>query len=179
MAEELPSSGYRIAAIMHPNTWAWHGRRQVLAWHGDCLRRGVLPVPPEEGWRGVLAATDVIVGDHGSVTCYAAAAGVPVLLPSFPRGEIEADSPPAALGRIAGRLSPGRPLGSQLARAAAAWPDPGRAEAAARVTDVPGQAARIIRTAMYRLLRLPEPPAPPPVTAVPAPVVITAGAADS
>jgi hypothetical protein len=174
MAQELPSNGSVIAAIMHPNTWAWHGWRQVLAWHGDCLRRGVLLVPPQEGWRGVLAAADVVVGDHGSVTCYAAAAGVPVLLPSFPRGEIEAGSPPAALGRIAGRLSPGRPLGPQLARAAAAWPDPGRAEAAAGVTDVPGQAARIIRTAMYRLLRLPEPTAPPSVTAVPVPVAIPA-----
>jgi hypothetical protein len=174
MAEELSPDGYRIAAIVHPNTWAWHGRRQVLAWYGDCLRRGVLLVPPEEGWRGVLAAADVVIGDHGSVTCYAAAAGVPVLLASFPRGEIEPGSPPAMLGRIAARLCLRRPLGPQLARAAAAWPHPGRAEAAAQVTSVPGQAAQIIRTAMYRLLRLPEPGAPPPVLAVPAPVVIPA-----
>jgi hypothetical protein len=168
MAEELPAENYRIAAIVHPNVWAWHGRRQVLAWYGDCVRRGVTLVPPEEGWRGLLAAADVVVGDHGSVTCYAAAAGVPVLLASFPRGEIEPGSPSAALGRIAERLRPSRPLGAQLASAAAKWPHPGRAEAAAHVTSVPGQAARIIRAAMYRLMRLPEPEAPPLVPAVPA-----------
>jgi hypothetical protein len=175
IAEELPADQYRVVAIVHPNTWAWHGRRQVLAWYGDCLRRGVLLVPPEEGWRGVLAAADVAIGDHGAVTCYAAAAGVPVLLASLPQREIEPGSPPAVLGEMAPRLSLRRPLGPQLARAAAAWPDPGQAQATAQVTSVPGQSARIIRATMYRLLRLPEPEAPPPVLAVPAPVVIPAG----
>jgi hypothetical protein len=175
LAEELRPEDYQIAAILHPNTWAWHGRRQVLAWYSDCLRRGVLLVPPEEGWRGLLAAADAVVGDHGSVTCYATAAGVPVLLASFPRGEIEPGSPPAMLGRIAGRLCPGRPLGPQLDHAAASWPDPRRAEAAAQVTSVPGQASRIIRATMYRLLKLPEPEAPPPIPAVPAPAGISFG----
>jgi hypothetical protein len=167
LAQELPASEYQIAAAVHPNAWTWHGRRQVLAWYGDCVRRGLLLVPPEEGWRGLLAAADVALGDHGSVTCYAAAAGVPVLLASFPQAEIEPGSPPAVLGQVASRLRVGRPLGQQVARAAAIWPDPVRAEMAAQVTSVPGQAAQIIRATMYRLLRLPEPKDPPPVRPVP------------
>jgi hypothetical protein len=139
------------------------------------LRRGVLLVPPEEGWRGVLAAADVVIGDHGAVTCYAAAAGVPVLLASFPREEIEPGSPSAELGEMAARLSLRKPLGPQLARAAAGWPSPGQARATAQVTSVPGQSARIIQTTMYRLLGLPEPEAPPAVLAVPPPVVIPTG----
>jgi hypothetical protein len=168
LATELAPAGYRIAAILHPNIWAWHGRRQVLAWYDDCLRRGVMLVPPEEGWRAVLAAADWAIGDHGSVTCYAAAAGVPVLLASFPRGEVEPGSPPAAIGRIAPALCPGRPLVPQLAQAATAWRGHGT-EAASQVTCAPGQSARIIRNVMYRLMKLPEPQSPPPVHAVPAP----------
>jgi hypothetical protein len=175
LSQELPASEYLVAAAVHPNAWTWHGRRQVLAWYGDCVRRGVLLVPPEEGWRGLLAAADLVVGDHGSVSCYAAAAGVPVLLASFPRAEIEPGSPPALLGRVAGRLRPGRPLGPQVTRAAESWPESAGARMAAEVTSVPGQAAQIIRATMYRLLRLPEPTDPPQVRIVPAPAPIPAG----
>ena len=169
LADELPPDKYRIAVILHPNIWAWHGRRQVLAWYAGCLRRGVIVVPAEEGWRAVLAAADVVVGDHGSVTTYAAAAGVPVLLASFPREEVEPGSPPDLAGRIAPHLCPAQPLVPQLANAVAAWRAGDHAAVAAGITGVPGESARIIRRVMYQLMGLAEPEDPPVVLPVPAP----------
>ena len=142
LADELPPDKYRIAMILHPNIWAWHGRRQVLAWYAGCLQREAIVVPPEEGWRAVLAAADVVVGDHGSVTTYAAAAGVPVLLASFPREEVEPGSPSDVAGRIAPHLCPGSRSIPQLDKAVAAWRAGDHAAVAAGVTGVPGESAR-------------------------------------
>jgi hypothetical protein len=167
LAAELPARDYQIAAILHSNIWAWHSRRQVLAWYAGCLQRNLVVVPPEEGWRAVLAAADVLVGDGGSVTTYAAAAGVPVLLASSPGTKIEPGSPPAAVARVARRLCWQEPLVPQLGRAMSAWAPADHAAIAAEVTDVPGQSARLIRQMMYRLMDLPEPGSVAKVTAVP------------
>jgi hypothetical protein len=169
LVDQLPSRQYQVAAIVHPGVWSWHGARQVRAWYADCVRRGLVLVPPEEGWRAVLAAADVVVGDHGSVTCYAAAAGIPVLLASFPAGEVEPGSPVATLAAIAPRLRAGRPYAAQLAEAASAWRPEQHSVIQAMVTDIPGRSACAIRSLLYRLMRLPVPPAEPEVLPVPAP----------
>jgi hypothetical protein len=172
LVEQLPSRQYQVAAIVHPGVWDWHGARQVRAWYADCVRRGMVLVPPEEGWRAVLAAADVVIGDHGSVTCYAAGAGIPVLLASFPAGEIERGSPVATLATIAPRLRPGRPYLAQLEHALSAW-DPGQhAVIRAMITDIPGQSAAVIRDLLYRLMRLPAPPAEPEARPVPPPRLV-------
>jgi hypothetical protein len=168
LAAELPAAKYQVAAVLHPNIWAWHGRRQVLAWYAGCLQREVTVVPPQEGWRAVLAAADILLGDAGSVTTYAAAAGVPVLLASSPQTKIEPGSPPAAVSRIAPRLCWREPLMPQLGRAVAAWQAGDHAAVAAEVTDVPGQSARLVRHVMYRLMGLSEPGTIAQATAVPA-----------
>lgn len=169
LAAELPRAGYRVAAVLHPNIWYWHGPRQVRAWYADSVCRGMMLVPPQEGWRAVLAAADCVLGDHGSVTSYAAAIGVPVLLGSFPRGEVEPGSPPAVLARAAPRLRLDRPIAPQLDAVAAAWPAHLRQQMTAQVTSEPGRSARIIRATMNRLMRLPDPAAPPRVQPVPVP----------
>jgi hypothetical protein len=157
LADQLPRERYRLAAIIHPGVWHWHGPRQIQAWYADCVRRGLILVPPEEGWRAVIAAADVVIGDHGSVTCYAAAAGIPVLVASRAEGEVVPGSPVAILGEIAPRLRHGAPYAAQVERAASAWSPERHARIRALVTDVPGQSASIIRSVMYRLMRLSEP----------------------
>src|SRR5260370_24832171 len=174
MMRELPADSYQVAAILHPNAWHWHSPRQVRAWHAENMRRGLLLIPPEEGWRAVLAAADVIIGDHGSVTFYGAATGVPVLLAAFPSKHIAAGSPVAGLGRDAPRLHPAQPLHPQLDHAAAAWPPRRSTPIRAQITDAPGQSAQIIRAAIYQLMNLPEPAAAPPMHPVPAPQPVTA-----
>ncbi len=109
LAGDLPGESYRVAAVVHPNVWHWHGPRQVTAWYAGCVRRGLILVPPEDGWRGVLAAPDVVIGDHGAVTCYAAAAGAPVLLASYPDEEAGPGSPVSVLAQAAPRLRPRQP----------------------------------------------------------------------
>lgn len=175
LAAELPHSQYQVVAVLHPNIWAWHGRRQLRAWYAGCAQHGVMLLAPEEGWRAALAAADWVIGDSGSVSCYAAAAGVPVLLASFPGQEVEPGSPAAALDRLATRLCLDQAVEPQLGRAAAAWPAGAWPEMAAQVTSVPGQAAGLIREVMYRLMRLPEPEELPVVAPVPPPPVRLAG----
>jgi hypothetical protein len=165
----LPRDTYRVAAIVHPVVWSWSGIRQVRARLGDGVRDGMLLVPPQEGWRAVLAAADIVVGDHGSVTCYAAAAGRPVALASFPEAEVDPASTVARLGRLAPRLQPDESLAGQLADVRSSW-TPGRhRQIRELVTDAPGRSGELIRSLMYRMLDLTEPQKPPVVLPVPDP----------
>ncbi|TDC82014.1 hypothetical protein [Actinomadura sp. 7K507] len=169
VAAELPRDRYRIVAALHPHVWAYHGKRQVMAWTADCRRLGVRLFPPEEGWRAGLVAADVLLGDHGSVGCYGAAIGVPVLLGTFPEDAVAPGTHVAGLGAIAPRVDWDRPLAPQLEDAAHSYS--GRVHAAMRgaISSRPGEAARLIREEMYRLLRLPDRERPPLVEPVPLP----------
>jgi hypothetical protein len=167
LLRELPPGEYQVAAITHPNVWHWHSRRQVSAWFGDGTRDGLILVPPGEGWRAVVTAGDVLIGDRGSVTCYAAAAGVPVVFAIYPGGEPGPRSRVTSLARAAPRLRPEEPLEPQLSAAAMAWSPHRHRRVHASFTSEPGQSAAIIREVMYRLMRLPEPATPPETRPVP------------
>jgi hypothetical protein len=169
LVTELPPDKYQVVAVLHPNFWHWYGTWQVRAWYADALRYGLGLVPPEEGWQAALIAADAVIGDHGSVTYYAASIGTPVLLATFPDSDVDPDAPITALGRIAPRMCPDRPIVPQLGKAAAAYSPDRYAALARRVTSVPGQAGRIIRQVMYGLMRLPEPATPPQIRPVPVP----------
>jgi hypothetical protein len=166
LVAELDPAGYQVAAITHPNVWHWHSPRQVTSWFAESVRNGLVFVPPEDSWRAVLASADVVIGDHGSVTCYAAAAGVPVMLAAFPPGEVDPRSQVAWLAGAAPRLQPGQPIAAQLDQAAAVWSPALHAAARARVTSAPGQAAGLIQRVIYQLMGLTQPPEPPAVLPV-------------
>ncbi|HET6703969.1 MAG TPA: hypothetical protein VFH84_03300, partial [Amycolatopsis sp.] len=102
-----------------------------------------------------LLAADVVIGDHGAVTGYAAALGKPVLLASFPEDDVVTESAIGALGRTGRRLDQHRPLPSQLREAMTAPVDHGEVRRLA--TSAPGASAANLRSAFYDLLRLPEP----------------------
>jgi hypothetical protein len=157
LVTELPRDEYRVVAILHPNVWHFYGPWQVLAWYADAVRGGLGLLPPEEGWRAALAAADLVVGDHGSVTYYAASIGVPVLLAAFPEDDVDPDSAVRTLGTVAPKLSLDRPFLPQLVDAPNAYSTDIHAALARGVTSVPRQSARVIRREMYRLMRLPEP----------------------
>jgi hypothetical protein len=161
LSGELPPDRYQLAVLTHPNTWYWHGPRQVRAWYSGSARRGLVIVPPTGPWRAVLAATDILVGDHGSVTSYAAAGGIPVMLAGFPASEVDPASQVARLATIAPQLRHSEPAAPQLARAARFWSPQAHSAFRAAVTSAPGRADRIIRARMYQLLDLPEPPGAP------------------
>ena len=153
---ELPSDEYRVVAAFHPNVWARHTPAVIRTWLGDCLDSGLRLLPPELGWQAGLVASDLVLGDHGSITLFAAALGKPVLLAAFgPDAEVVAGTPVAELGRLAARLDPARPLREQLD---AATHDPRDfAAVTARSFAHQGEATDRLRAAVYRELRLPVP----------------------
>jgi hypothetical protein len=156
---ELPPHRYRVAAVLHPNIWAVHGRWQVRAWLADSIRSGLLVIQQDDGWQAATVAADHVLGDHGSTTMYAAALGRPITLATCPD---RAGSLAHHLARTATRLDHTRPTEPQLA---ATRPTPGVTDL---LTSRRGVAAALLRAGMYRLLKLSEPQERPVARPVPA-----------
>lgn len=169
VAAELPRDRYAVVAALHPHIWAQSGRRQITRWNADCMRFGVRLLPPEEGWQAAILAADRVIGDHGSVTYYAAAMGVPVLLGVFPDDDVAPGSHIARLGSVAPRVDWGSPLALQLDAAAVVYDSNVHASLRQELSSEPGRAAANLRREMYRLMRVPEPDAPAQLDRVPLP----------
>jgi hypothetical protein len=172
---ELPQDRYRVIALTHPNVWYGHGPRQVRAWRGGAMRRGLALVPPEAEWLGAILAADAVIGDAGSSTVYAAAAGVPVVLGTFPGEEVVPGSAAAVLADTAPRLVPDAPIAGQLADAVRCHRAELSASVAARVTSEPGRFDRNMRRLIYRMLGLTQPSSVPVGCLAALPVVIRRG----
>ncbi|WP_433327769.1 translation initiation factor IF-2 [Spirillospora sp. CA-294931] len=159
---QLPIDRYRAALILHPNVWARHGEPQIDLWLADALDAGLRLVPPERGWQAALVAADWVVGDHGSVTYYAAALRRPTALAAFGAEELAPDSPLAAFGAGRPLLDPRRPLLDQLGglRPPADLPD---------ALGNRGNGARDLRRALYALMKLDPPPVAPRQRSLPEP----------
>ncbi|MFE2379705.1 hypothetical protein, partial [Streptomyces sp. NPDC059398] len=164
---ELPADDYRLAAVLHPNIWHGHGPGQIRAWLDRALRSGLTLIDPVRAWRQALIAADLVLGDFGAVTYYAAALGTPVLLASSAQEGLDPEAPLAAFVRDAPRLDPLAPLRPQVEEV---WdrhrPLAGPAEF---TTSSPGAAASLLRRSFYGLLELPEPAAPALLEPLPLP----------
>ncbi|MEU8759081.1 hypothetical protein [Streptomyces sp. NPDC048659] len=170
LTETLPLDEYRLCAVLHPNIWYGHGPGQVRRWLRRAEDSGLTLVDPLGPWRQAVAAADCVLGDHGSVTYYAAALGRPVLLGAFAHEDLDPASPVAALGRAAPALRPGVPLRAQV-DAVVDGHVPGRYDGfAAALTSDPGESARLLRTLFHARLRLPEPARPARLDPLPVPV---------
>jgi hypothetical protein len=169
LVASLPVDEYRIALALHPNIWCWHSPWQVRMWLADCSRAGVVVLPPEEGWRAALVAADLVIGDHGSVTFYGAALGHPVLLASAPKDVVDPRSPVGQLLTIAPRLDNTVDLAGQIAGAITMHDQSLVDSITALTTSAPGESARLLRSALYRMLNLSEPSTPADLVAVPVP----------
>lgn len=161
LVAQLPADEYQVIVLAHPNAWFGHGRWQITAWLSGALRGGLGLVPPEADWRSVLVASDVVIGDHGSVSLYATAAGVPVVFAGPLSPDVDRDSPIGELSAIAPRLSARRPLAAQLARFDADFRRQDYARVAGRITSKPGRFAANMRRLLYRQLGLVEPAGAP------------------
>lgn len=157
----------RVAAVLHPMIATAHGARQVRAWLAGALERGLLVIPPHEGWRAAMIAADRVIGDFGSTTAYAAAIGRPVHLAAFPEHAVRPGSIAASLAGIAPRLDPTQAILPQLCPGPA-WREHRRV--AELISGRPGSAARIHRRIMYRLLGIEEPSWPATSAPIPLPV---------
>jgi hypothetical protein len=154
LMDQLPKARFRVAALLHPGVWAAHGIRQVSAWLRDCREAGLILPDHRDDWRAIAIAADRVIGDHGSVTAYTAALGTPLLALTAPDAtRTNRRSAQYLALRRARRLDPARPLAAQLRTAPALDREP----VVAALTSRPGQAHRLIRGELYRLLGLDEP----------------------
>jgi hypothetical protein len=161
---EIGSSNIRVAAVIHPAVWAAHGVWQIRSWLAPALRAGLLLVPPEEGWRAVMIASDVVIGDHGSTTAYAAAIGRPVCMATVPRDVLRPGGIAATLADRVPLLDHNRPLLPQLCGAVECATEFGGV-----LSSRAGRAAGDFRAAMYRLLAIDAPSWPPRLAPIPLP----------
>nr|WP_203719750.1 hypothetical protein [Streptomyces anulatus] len=167
LASELPADEYRVAAVLHPNIWHGHGPGQIRAWLDRARRAGLALIDPLEDWRQALLAADVVIGDHGSVTYYAAALGTPVLLGAAPLDSLDPDAPIADFIRTAPGLDARAPLRGQVDALIESYvPQPGPMRF---TSSVPGEAAVRLRRAFYGLMATPEPPGPALLLPLPLP----------
>ncbi|MGW2178283.1 hypothetical protein ACWCXX_09380 [Streptomyces sp. NPDC001732] len=167
IADEFPVDEFRFAAVLHPNVWHGHGPGQIRAWLDRARRAGLTLVDPLKGWRQALLAADAVIGDHGSVTYYAAALGTPVLLASAPLDALDPDAPISSFMREAPKLDPDAPLAPQLAELLRRHrPLSGPAEF---TTSVPGESAVRLRRLFYSMMGEPEPERPASLTPLPLP----------
>ncbi|MEV0394634.1 hypothetical protein [Polymorphospora rubra] len=151
--DQLPTDRFRVGALLHPAVWGAHGPRQIRAWLRDCCDAGLILLDQTEDWRSLVVAADYLIGDHGSVTTYAATIGQRVLIQPAMATIVTRESPQAMVATAAPRLDPRRDLVSQL-RATGALD---QATITARLTSQPGRAATNLRRTMYHLLGLTEP----------------------
>jgi hypothetical protein len=138
-----------------------------LGWLGDSIGMGLRVLPPDRGWQAAVIASDIVIGDHGSCTMYAAASGTPTLIATEPP-PLWPGSPADVLVRNTPRLDHDQELWPQLAKAMADHRGPDT-ELAELITARPGRAAAIVRSTMYGLLGLPEPARALPANPVPIP----------
>ncbi|MEC3976375.1 hypothetical protein [Amycolatopsis sp. H20-H5] len=164
----VPRAHYAVSAVLHPNVWAVHGRRQVTAWLSDALAAGLLLIPPDQGWQATMIASDWVIGDQGSTTAYAAAAGTPVTLATHPGDQLRPGSIADVVGHHAPRLNHDQPLHVQAAMAVERRAGLVPAVSAA-ISSRPGQSAKILRRAMYRQLQLSEPESQAVTNVLPSP----------
>ncbi|WP_030755555.1 hypothetical protein [Streptomyces sp. NRRL F-5135] len=157
LVTELPRREYRVAVLVHPNVWAWHGNWQVQSWLAGCRQAGVTLLPPEQEWRQPLIAADWIVGDYSSVTLYGTMTGAPILLSRYPRESVNPDSPGAALARTVPALSAHHPLADQLAYAAEEYRSEDYKALASGICSEPGAFNRRFRQLLYGILGLGQP----------------------
>ncbi|MGW4128226.1 hypothetical protein [Amycolatopsis japonica] len=165
---ELDHDRYRVAAVLHPNVWTFHGSWQVRHWLTRATDAGLILLSPDGPWHLGLVAAHAVLGDHGSLSAYTSGLGHPLLLAAFDESQVPPETAMASLGQKIPRLERHRSLGEQI-QDALDNPNPGLlADLADQVFSHPGEALARIRRRTYELLALPEPPYPPaPATVVP------------
>ncbi|MFF8914426.1 hypothetical protein ACF08M_14155 [Streptomyces sp. NPDC015032] len=118
LVTSLPVDEFAVAAVFHPNVWARHTPDGVFDRLAEAMDAGLMIIPPQEGWRAAVVASDWVVGDHGSTSFYSAAADRVTLLAATGLDELDPASPAAAFAHRAPRLAPDRDVYAQLMDAA-------------------------------------------------------------
>lgn len=76
---ELPCDDYVVAIAQDTPARDGFGKINRLG-EMACFRNGLIMPAPDDSWRSLLLASDVVIGDHGDYTLYAAALDTPLLV---------------------------------------------------------------------------------------------------
>jgi hypothetical protein len=164
---ELGADELRAATVLHPNIWSGHGAWQMRSWLARAREAGLMVMPPEGSWPALLVAADCVITDHGSVGLYAAAADRPVLVAPF-GNETVPGTAIAMLGDASVRLDVRGSLRDQVLAAMEKHQPGTYGEVIAKAFAGP-PAARSVRSVVYELMALPEPPYELPLAGHPSP----------
>ena len=153
-------SSHRFVALLHPHLWGrehqpaepWDDRLLELARKGLMVRKPMEPLAP------YLAAADVAIADHGSVTASYALLGRPLAMSPFSPGAVTDDSPVTVLRSVCPQLAQPADLERTLATLTATPLPPELQAIGPMLLSHPGQGAARLAGELYRLLGL-EPPA--------------------
>ncbi|MFD7653916.1 hypothetical protein ACFV4N_08045 [Actinosynnema sp. NPDC059797] len=164
---EASANGTAVVLLLHPNVWFGHSPWQVEAWCRPYREAGLHLVPPFADWRSHLLCADRFIGDHGSVSLYAAALGIPQLRTEFPPEALAPGSAMEILHRTVPVVRPDDPLSEQFAEVVRERSP--RTSAVEFITSRPGASAAVLRTVIYGHMALDEPDGPARFDPVPAP----------
>lgn len=154
------SPDHAVVAVLHPGVWLRYSPRQIRNWYESARRRGLRILDPASPWLGACLGADVVIGDHGSVTYYAASLGAAVLMAGGDQQNILAGSQVDDLHRRAVHYRPDLPLGPQVERVSAAHRAADVDRCASLLTSEPGRSHALLRSLVHDLLELPEPETP-------------------
>ncbi|MDQ7802479.1 hypothetical protein Q5425_01960 [Amycolatopsis sp. A133] len=113
---QLPMDQYSVLLIMHPNVWFADSPACIKVKLREELDSGLVVVPPHTPWEPGLIALDLCLGDHSSLSIYAASIGCRFLLAADGRKELVPGSPLARLCEQAIPLDLEGDLRSQIER---------------------------------------------------------------
>ncbi|WP_370967244.1 hypothetical protein [Amycolatopsis sp. cg9] len=163
---QLPADEYRVLLIMHPNIWAGHSVAQIRSELRNELDSGLVVIPPRTPWAAGLIAADIVLGDHSSLSMYAAAIGCRFLLAADGRPELVPGSPLANLCAEATRLDVHGDLRAQIEDHLQAPRQRSAKEIADTIFAEQGQSWARTRSVVRKLVGREDLSEPPRMTAV-------------
>ncbi|PSK89900.1 hypothetical protein CLV63_1244 [Murinocardiopsis flavida] len=155
--EAREQHGWRVALLVHPNVWASHGTWQMRAWMADWESCGLIVLPQRTDCVGVLAAADVVIGDHGSTTLYATLLDRPLAMAGAQEADVDPHAPISELLLRAPTIAESGPVLAGVEGMTARFRPGTWGSVAAQISSHPGLFATRMRRVLYEQVGLAEP----------------------
>jgi predicted transcriptional regulator len=167
LVSQLPIDQYKVVLVQHPNILSDPKISEHEITQDAAVANGLFVLPPSQGaWRAALIASDVVVGDHGSITFYAAGLGKPLLDVGVEEFEAAPGSSLADFTALSPKVDVSGDLRRQVESAVDDHDTSWFESIGRRMFVLPGESIRVLLSQVYALMGLPEPkrhPRPRPI----------------
>ncbi|WP_157529623.1 hypothetical protein [Nocardia sp. NRRL S-836] len=157
---QLPADEYVVAMLLHPNVWHGESEVEIRSQLADEIDSGLLLID-HNTWQAPLVAAHLVIGDHGSVTAYAVALGLPVLLAADGATELDPGSPVHDLHTALPHLCTRSELRSQIEQAIDNHDPTLWKPYTTEIFGLPGEGLKATLAVLFELMKLPMPARPP------------------